>query len=182
MIIDAHHEHEEKFFFPDLAEITGNPKIMFVNEAQHKAFHSGIVKFGEYCSTTSPTDYSHAKFTSLFEAFANPLHKHLADEIPSILALKDIPSKDLKVIWEKLEKSATSVGSFDEMFPLAFGCIDAGFEGRMHRFPPVPGFVSYVVKYWFARKHQGAWRFNPCDMWGVPRELTFLPKVDTVTE
>jgi hypothetical protein len=174
--IEAHHDSEEKYFFPDLAAFTGNPKIMAVNQAQHKVFHAGMEKFGEYCSTTLPSDYSHSEFTSLIDAFATPLFKHLSEEIPSILALSDIPSADLKTIWGKTEKHATDVGSFDEMFPLAFGCIDAGFEGGKHRFPPVPGFVNYVVKYWFAKKHEGTWRFNPCDMWGVPRELFFLPK------
>jgi hypothetical protein len=174
--IDVHHESEENYFFSDLAAYTKNPKIMAVNQAQHAGFHGGLHKLGEYCSTTSPADFSYSTFKSIIDSFATALFKHLSDEIPSILALKDISSEDLKAIWAKTEKHAIDAGRFDEMFPLAFGCIDNGFEEGRHKFPPVPGFVRYVVKYWFARKHRSVWRFNPCDMWGNPRELFFLPK------
>jgi len=174
--IDAHHDGEEKYLFPGLAEYTKNPNIMAVNRAQHAAFHEGMEKLGEYCSKTSPADYAHSTFQAIIDSFAAPLFKHLSDEIPTILALKEYPSKDLKAIWAKAEKHINDVGSFDEMFPLAFGCMDRGFEAGQHKFPPAPGFVNFVVKYWFARKHQGAWRFNPCDMWGTPRPLLFLPK------
>jgi Hemerythrin HHE cation binding domain len=174
--INAHHDSEEKYLFPDLATYTKNPKIMAVNQAQHAAFHSGMEKLGEYCTTTSTADYSSATFRAMIDSFAPQLFKHLNEEIPTILALKQYPSEDLKPIWAKTEKHINDVGSFDEMFPLAFGCMDKGFEAGQHKFPPVPRIMNYVVKYWFARKHSGAWRFNPCDMRGNPRPLLFLPK------
>ncbi|MCJ1350634.1 MAG: hypothetical protein MMC33_000615 [Icmadophila ericetorum] len=174
--ISAHHDSEEKYFFPDLATYTQNPNIMAVNEAQHAVFHAGLDTLGEYCST-APTDFSYDTFKSIIDSFAPALFKHLSDEIPSLLvALKDLSSAELRRIWARTEKHATDVGSYDEMFPLIFGCIDRGFEGGRHKFPPVPGFVNWVVGYWFARKYRSAWRFNPCDMWGNPRELVFLPK------
>ena len=176
--IGAHHDGEEKYLFPELAEYTKNPRIMAINQAQHAAFHKGLQELGEYCSTTSPANYSHSTFRSIIDSFATPLFKHLDEEIATILALKEYPSSELKRIWAKAEEHINDVGSFDEMFPLAFGCIDKGFEGGQLKFPPAPGFVNYVVNYWFARKHRGAWRFNPCDMWGKPRPLFFMPEGD----
>lgn len=176
--IAAHHDGEEQHLFPGLAEYTKKPSIMAVNQAQHADFHDGLEKLGEYCTTTSLADYSYEKFKSIIDSFAEALFRHLKDEIPTILALKKYPSKDLKAIWVTAEKHIDDVGSYDEMFPLAFGCMDRGFEGGRLNFPPAPAFVNYVVKYWFARKHKSVWRFNPCDMWGIPRPLFFLPKND----
>jgi hypothetical protein len=174
--IDAHHDSEEKYLFPDLAAYTKNPKIMAINQAQHASFHGGLEKLGEYCIKTSPADYSYVTFRRMIDAFATQLFKHLNEEIPTILALRQYPSKDLKKIWARTEQHINDVGSFDEMFPLAFGCMDKGFEGGKHKFPPVPKVVNYIVYYWFARKHWSVWRFNPCDMWGHPVPLHFLPK------
>ncbi|PCG88381.1 Hypothetical protein PENO1_110580 [Penicillium occitanis (nom. inval.)] len=174
--IDAHHDSEEKYLFPDLAAYTKNPKIMAINQAQHASFHGGLEKLGEYCIKTSPADYSYVTFRGMIDAFATQLFKHLNEEIPTILALRQYPSKDLKKIWARTEQHINDVGSFDEMFPLAFGCMDKGFEGGKHKFPPVPKVVNYIVYYWFARKHWSVWRFNPCDMWGHPIPLHFLPK------
>jgi hypothetical protein len=172
--INAHHDGEELYLFPKLAEHTKNPDIMAVNRAQHAAFHESLEKLQDYCTTTSPSHYSYETFKGLVDASAGPLLQHLEDEIPTILALKNLPSGILKPIWEKTEQHITDVGTFDEMFPLAFGCMDKGFEGGQYKFPPVPGVVNYVVNYWFARKHKSAWRFNPSDMWGNPRPLHFL--------
>jgi Hemerythrin HHE cation binding domain len=172
--INAHHDGEEKYLFPGLIAYTGNSNIMSVNQVQHAAFHAGLKQLDEYCTLTPPAEYSDSTFGTTITSFATPLYQHLSEEISTILALKDIPNKDLKVLWAKAEKHINDVGSFDEMFPLAFGCIDKGFEAGQHKFPPVPGVVNFVVKYWFARKHQSVWRFNPCDMWGTPRPLYFL--------
>jgi hypothetical protein len=176
--INAHHDGEEKYLFPGLVAYTGDPNIMSVNQVQHTAFHSGLKQLLEYCTSISPAAYEHTKFQAIIDSFATPLYEHLSEEIGTILALKNIPEKELKPLWKKAEQHIMDVGSFDEMFPLAFGCIDKGFEGGLQKFPPVPGVVNVVVKYWFARKHRGAWRFNPCDMWGTPRPLHFLQSED----
>lgn len=174
--IKAHHDGEEEHLFPGLVAYTGNSNIMSVNQEQHAAFHDGLKQLNEYCSSTPPAQHSYKKFLGIIDSFAKPLYTHLSDEISTILALKDIPDKDLKDLWAKAERHINDVGSFDEMFPLAFGCVDKGFEAGQHKFPPAPGFMSFVVKYWFARKHKSVWRFNPCDMWGTPRSLHFLPQ------
>ncbi|KID84507.1 hemerythrin HHE cation binding domain-containing protein [Metarhizium guizhouense ARSEF 977] len=165
--IDAHHFGEEEYLFPALAAYTKNQDIMSANRAQHAAFHAGLSRLGEYCKSTSPDEYSHTTFKGLIDAFAPSLYEHLRDEIPTILALKVYPSDELRRMWVQAEKQhIADVGSYDEMLPLAFGCMDRGFEGGRHKFPPAPWWVAWVVRYWFARRHQSVWRFNPCDMWG----------------
>jgi hypothetical protein len=57
--------------------------------------------------------------------------------------------------------------------PLIFGTADRNFENGAHDFPAVPFFVPWVIHYVFARRHRGAWRFNPCTMWRERRELEF---------
>ena len=173
--INAHHDGEEKYLFPGLVTYSGDANIMSSNQLQHAAFHQGLKALERYCSSTAATDFSHLHFREIIDSFASALYQHLADEIPTILGLRGIPDEVLKPLWRKAEQHISDVGSMDEMFPLAFGCIDRGHEGGKHRFPPVPPVVNLVVKYWFARKHSSAWRFNPCDMWGRPRPLHFLP-------
>jgi hypothetical protein len=56
---------------------------------------------------------------------------------------------------------------------MVLGCADRSYEGSIHNFPPFPFFFPYLVDYWFARTHRGAWRFSPCDMYGKPRPLAF---------
>lgn len=173
--INAHHDGEERYLFPGLIAYTGNPDIMSENQAQHETFHSGLQTLDHYCSSTPTAGFSHVAFQEIIRSFASALYQHLSDEIPTILSLRDIPGDVLKPLWRRAERHINEVGSMDEMFPLAFGCIDRGYEAGRHKFPPVPLVVNLVVKYWFARKHSSAWRFNPCDMWGKPRPLHFLP-------
>jgi hypothetical protein len=61
----------------------------------------------------------------------------------------------------------------DTILPMVLGCADRSYEGGIHNFPPFPFFFPYLVDYWFARTHRGAWRFSPCDMYGKPRPLAF---------
>lgn len=177
--INAHHDGEEKYLFPGLIAYTGNADVMSENQSQHAAFHKGLKELDRYCSSRIAADFKHQDFRDLIESFAPALYQHLSDEIPTILALSDIPNDVLKPLWRKAEQHINDVGSMDEMFPLAFGCIDRGFENGRHKFPPVPSVVNLVVKYWFARRHSSVWRFNPCDMWGRPRPLHFLPSQAT---
>jgi hypothetical protein len=59
------------------------------------------------------------------------------------------------------------------LLPQVLGCVDRGYAGS-EEFPPVPFFVPWLNAYWFAGRHRGAWRFNPCDDWGRKRALQFL--------
>lgn len=49
------------------------------------------------------------------------------------------------------------------------------FEGG-ENFPPLPFFIPYLIKYWFAAGN-GAFRFCPSDFFGQPRPLAFVGDV-----
>jgi len=60
--------------------------------------------------------------------------------------------------------------------PCGLGCLDRTFEDGFHKsFPPFPFFIPPLIKYWFSRKHKGAWRFLPSTLDGIPRPLEFGP-------
>jgi hypothetical protein len=63
------------------------------------------------------------------------------------------------------------------VLPCALGGNDRTFEGGKHNFPEFPFFVPYLVNYYYARKYRGAWRFCPCTMFGVPKELEFAKDI-----
>lgn len=62
-----------------------------------------------------------------------------------------------------------------DIFSLVLGCCDKTYQGG-NDFPPLPRLMPYAITYWFGRTHAGAWRFNPCDFWGLPRPLPMLPE------
>jgi hypothetical protein len=57
---------------------------------------------------------------------------------------------------------------------MGLGANDRTFEGGKHNWPPFPWFVPYMVKYFFARRYKGSWRFSPCTLDGQPRPLEFV--------
>lgn len=61
------------------------------------------------------------------------------------------------------------------LFPIVMGTHDATYE-EAFAWPVLPFFVRYLVHYWFERKYQGAWRFNPSTTWGEPKPLLFTEK------
>jgi len=167
-----HHDAEEKIFFPSIEAISGVQGIMERNIEQHRAFTPGFDLFQEYSRTCLPKDYDGRKMRSLIEAFAEPLTRHLYDEIETLRALDKYDSVRIRQAYQRFEKSLMATDNY-RIGPLVFGTADRSFEGGMHDFPSVPFFVPYVIHYLFARRYRGAWRFNPCTMWRDPRELAF---------
>jgi len=91
---------------------------------------------------------------------------------------KTCDSEGLKKVWAEVEAVAKANGNMDmlyDVFPLVLGTSDKSYEGG-NDFPPLPGVVPYAIKYWFGRRHAGAWRFNPCNYWGKPVPLPMLPE------
>ena len=100
-----HHDAEEKEFFPNIERITGVQGIMQRNIEQHRAFTPGFESFQEYSMTCSPKEYEGQKMRSLIEAFAEPLSKHLHDEIETLRALDAYDSERVRQAYKRLEKS-----------------------------------------------------------------------------
>lgn len=100
-----HHDAEEEIFFPDIENVANVKGVMEQNVEQHRAFTPGFDKFYDYCKTCPPKDYDGAKLRSLVQDFAEPLVKHLHDEIETLRALDKYDSKRVKQAYGRLEKS-----------------------------------------------------------------------------
>ncbi|KAF1985214.1 hypothetical protein K402DRAFT_357706 [Aulographum hederae CBS 113979] len=167
-----HHDAEEQDFFPSIEQITEIKGLMERNVEQHRAFTPGFERFQEYARTCTPQEYDGQKLRSLVEDFAQPLTRHLYDEIDTLRALDMYDSGRIRQAYRQFEKLLMATDNY-RIAPLVFGTADRSFEGGMHDFPSVPFFVPYIIHYLFGRRYRGAWRFNPCTMWRDRRELAF---------
>ena len=100
-----HHDAEEKGFFPSIELISGVRGIMERNIEQHRAFTPGFDLFQEYSRTCPPEDYDGRKIRNLIEDFAEPLTRHLHDEIETLRALDIYDSGRVRQAYQRLEKS-----------------------------------------------------------------------------
>ncbi|KAH6717074.1 hemerythrin HHE cation binding domain-containing protein [Leptodontidium sp. MPI-SDFR-AT-0119] len=176
--IALHHHHwgEEKFFFPAVEKYTKQPGLMSTNVSQHQAFDAGLEAFNDYVKSVKPEEYDAERFRELLDGFGGVLEAHLREEIGTLLSLERFGWRELKGAWDELERAVIDdMGNKDLVLPVGLGANDTTFEGGIHAWwPPFPFFVPYLVKFWYMRKHRGAWRFCPCDVFGKPRELAFL--------
>jgi hypothetical protein len=100
-----HHDAEEAIFFPEIEKITQIKGIMEKNVEQHRAFTPGFDRFYAYCKTCPPKNYNGEKLRSLVQAFAEPLTKHLHDEIGTLRALDEHDSEKIRQAYRNFEKS-----------------------------------------------------------------------------
>lgn len=89
-LLHSHHSGEEAIFFPTVERMAGTKGIMDTNIDQHKAFHDGVDELKGYAQAVvaDQEKYAGTKVVSLIDRFGNPLIQHLADEIPTILSLR----------------------------------------------------------------------------------------------
>ena len=99
-----HHDAEEQEFFPNIEKISKVPGLMERNVEQHRAFTPGFERFQEYAQTCRPAEYDGQKLKSLIEDFAEPLTKHLHDEIETLRALSKYDSEAVRQAYKRLEK------------------------------------------------------------------------------
>ena len=146
-----------------------------MNIDQYRACAPGLDKLRRYAAGADPMDYDAATLVALVDGFRSVLQRHLTNEVSTLLKLEaDYDSGALLKMWRVAEKAAGMPPNFiDEVLPLVLGLSDRTYEGDIQDFPPVPWFLPYLVHYWFARKHAGAWRCL-LDMWSKPRELQFV--------
>ncbi|KAI5209961.1 hypothetical protein E4T39_00541 [Aureobasidium subglaciale] len=159
-----HHDAEEAIFFLEIESITNIKGVMEQNVEQHRAFTPDFDDFYEYSKTCQPKEYDGRKMQALVEAFAEPLIRHLHDEIDILRALDKCISEKIRQAYRRFEKSLMATDNY-RIAPLVFGTADRSFEGGMHDFPAVPFFVPYVINYVFGMRSCGVWRFDPCTSW-----------------
>ena len=104
-LIGAHHDWEEKNYFPALETFAGQPGILESNIEQHHAFEEGLREFHEYCKQ-SKENFSAVKFRALIDAFATSFGKHLHEEPLSFYRLRHLDSDGLVKIYFEQEKIA----------------------------------------------------------------------------
>ncbi|CAI6339736.1 unnamed protein product [Periconia digitata] len=175
--VHHHHDAEEKVLFPELQKFTQDANVMKENLEQHQKFFEGMFEFDRYMRELDRNSFDWNATKAKLDAFAPDLMRHLNDEIPTILSLKKYDSEGIRKVWKKTEDEAKGdvrlPNMFDTILPMVLGCADKTFEDGKHKFPPFPFFMPYLVDYWFAGTHRGAWRFCPCDMYGNPKPLAF---------
>jgi hemerythrin-like domain-containing protein len=99
-----HHDAEEKAFFPDIETLSGVKGLMEENVEQHRAFTPGFEAFETYCRTCEPAEYDGQKLRDLVEGFAEPLVRHLRDEIETLRALDKYDSTRVRQAYQRFEK------------------------------------------------------------------------------
>ena len=103
-----HHDMEEQGFFPSIERLSGVEGLMAQNYEQHKAFTPGFEDFDKYVRSTNPSEYDGMMVRQLVEAFAEPLTKHLHEEIDTLRALNKYDSKEVREAYKRFEKSMMS--------------------------------------------------------------------------
>jgi len=101
-LLYLHHSQEEAVLFPKWEKLSGQKGIMEVNVHQHEKFQPKLAEFNTYVETTKPGDYNAEKMKELIDAFAPALMTHLADEIPTIMALRKY-GNDVKKAHDEFE-------------------------------------------------------------------------------
>ncbi|KAI5851662.1 hypothetical protein DFP73DRAFT_471372, partial [Morchella snyderi] len=178
--LHIHHGGEETAFFPTVEKLTGVPGIMDGNIQQHAAFSPGLEAFNGYivAAAATPESFSGARLVEMIDAFAQTLVQHLADEIPTILALAEHRDKMdiLRVVEAEAKHSMGKLG-FKTTVPYLITALDVTFEDGLHRdFPPAPGLVKAVARALAPRFNSGYWRFAPCTKDGLPKDMLAAPE------
>jgi hypothetical protein len=94
-LLHSHHSGEEESFFPVVEGMTGVKGIMDNNVEQHKAFHDGIDSLKAFADAVvaDKQKYDGSRLVALIDGFGPALTQHLADEIPTILSLRQYGDK-----------------------------------------------------------------------------------------
>lgn len=104
----GHHDAEETLFFPEVEKLTGEEGIMNRNVEQHHAFLPGMEAWSQYTSDCmekeGPSKFDAAHFTKLIDGFAPQLVAHLAEEIPTLLAIDKYAIVGVKKAFQSFDK------------------------------------------------------------------------------
>ncbi|KAI0450086.1 hypothetical protein F5B21DRAFT_517688 [Xylaria acuta] len=127
-----------------------------------------FLEMGKF-SATKPEQYRWMGLSGMkqiMDSFTKDLADDLYGEIGVLLELGDLGTEEYTKTWSKAETIAKQSGNVRllfEMIPIVIGSVDKTYEGG-HEFPPFPWVMRYLDMYRFAARN-GAWRFNPCDLW-----------------
>jgi hemerythrin-like domain-containing protein len=100
-----HHDAEETIFFPSIEVISDVKGLMQSNVEQHQAFTPGFDIFQEYSRACPPRNFDGRKIKNLIEGFAEPLTRHLHEEIETLRALDKYDSAQIRQAYQLFEKA-----------------------------------------------------------------------------
>lgn len=106
------------------------------NIEQHHAFLPGLEAWTKYiseCRKNEGSDFDAARFTKLIDGFAPQLTAHLAEEIPTLLALDKYNIAEVKRAWGLFDKAMLNkadVVCFNQLF---FWVTSDKYSGRLIR-------------------------------------------------
>ncbi|KAF2718713.1 hypothetical protein K431DRAFT_287448 [Polychaeton citri CBS 116435] len=123
-----HHDAEEQEYFPSIELISGVQGLMERSIEQHRAYKPEFDEFQVYSKTFKLSDYDGQKIRDLIETFAEPLSRHLNEEIDTLRALDVYDSGRIRQAYRRLEKMLVDTDNY-RIAPLVFGTADRGFEG-----------------------------------------------------
>jgi hemerythrin-like domain-containing protein len=112
-----HHDMEEQGFFPSIERLSGVKGLMAQNYEQHKAFTPGFEEFDKYVRATRPSEFDGMRVRQLVEVFAEPLVKHLHDEIDTLRALNKYDGKEVREAYKRFEKSMMATDNVSSIKP-----------------------------------------------------------------
>lgn len=198
-LLHTHHHHEEIFLFPRIEELCGKPGFLYVNVEQHQEFDKGAEEFRKYVSEVTVEKFDGRGLVTLIDGFVGVLNRHLRDEIDTLLKLDAFGGKDGELLTQawleldqviikelknpvcqnlceerELRKWLTRIALKSRTLPFGLGANDTTFEGGTYKFPKFPWFIPILTGWVFWWKYRTVWRFNPCTVWGIPRELEFV--------
>lgn len=106
--LHSHHTGEERLFFPAIERLSGVKGIMDGNVEQHRVFHDGVdeLKACVEHMLNGKTKYDGGKIVAIIDGFGSALTRHLADEIPTILSLKQYGKEKMGPLNKVVEQEA----------------------------------------------------------------------------
>lgn len=99
---------EENTIFPGLEKVLGKKGVLEGNLNQHHAFEGKLKEVVKYSGDTSVEKYDANALKKLMDGVAEELHKHLKEEIESLLSLREYgDGEGLLQVWKKGENEAS---------------------------------------------------------------------------
>ncbi|KAK1971086.1 hemerythrin HHE cation binding domain-containing protein [Colletotrichum sublineola] len=180
-LLHVHHSGEEADFFPAVEELTGQKGLMDCNVSQHREFHDGLEAFKTYVDACvgGKEKFDGPQLVTLIDGFGEALTKHLAEEIPSILGLRDFGIDKMAPLEQKFaEEGAKSMKTLGLVkgLPFCFSNHDLAFEGgHWENWPPAPPVIKLLCRHITYRLHTKSWKFAACDRMGNLKPLYAVP-------
>ncbi|KAF6753057.1 hypothetical protein DFP72DRAFT_903236 [Ephemerocybe angulata] len=170
--LQEHHDSEEDVFFPALQRLGLNTMVE-ENVEQHRAFHDAMEELKAYLEGIQGGRevYEAQKMRKFLKEFADPLVKHLHDEIPTIRPeiMHKLDKAELDSISRALWNFHKSRG---ELFTTVPYLVTAHDRREAPNWPPIPGFLKWLAGKVLYRWHSSYWQFAPYNFSGEPQKFS----------